>query len=685
MPATYDRALSRQFELLQVPRSAVPFFLHETGGFNFSGVGEQMHQMLTAGGPLHVANTELATDFLLLQALRDHSQRVRLQHRAVLHIAAALPCSSLWLSQLPSSDPLELKRHHERMQLFATALETHPTYMLGAPFLLVMSGRWQPAALTEPVLKAMRKGNAILAVSDGQQASLHSPIVQLPYRAHLLTARHAFAPESSLPLAARIDVMFHGWVDGNGTGTGNGFAVRQRMVRALNLVSQVSSGAVRVSFAAIAAGTASVTAKERDASALAMTTSKLCLVPEGDPPSSRQLVEVLAAGCVPVLLHAPRKTMEDYLRNALVFPRSIDTSAVAFVRELAQGGELRLATWLIRMCHSSSDADILAAMRARGLAVFRASLDVEHNPLGVVTAMLREIAFSKLSLWTETRAWPNHDTVARQQAQAAGPFHSWLSSRFLFMPESKLIACGIEKNAITLLNVLAHVAMDLPEWRTIQEFWFRLAPLSSEGDAGELALGIPGWRSLVLLRDPVERFVSAFESKCGGKDVDGSANCDKYFKRDRGHVTMWHAAMHLEGLKQQGGECNSSAANPHWAPQHCFCGGLAETLHLYTHVLRMDRLGGTDGQRLEAFFAGRVQSHSLHLIRTLVGNASASLRRAPQYAAGFGHVTNASAAATALDPQLRLVLQRIYAEDYLLLNQIRGRERHESAASQHAR
>ena len=62
------------------------------------------------------------------------------------------------------------------------------------------------------------------------------------------------------------------------------------------------------------------------------------------------------------------------------------------------------------------------------------------------------------------------------------------------MPESKLIACGIEKNAITLLNVLAHVAIDLPEWRTIQEFWFRLAPLSSEGDAGELALGIPGWR-----------------------------------------------------------------------------------------------------------------------------------------------------------------------------------------------
>ena len=52
-----------------------------------------------------------------------------------------------------------------------------------------------------------------------------------------------------------------------------------------------------------------------------------------------------------------------------------------------------------RLLFSSSTAERLWALRARGRAAFRKHLAIERNPMGVADAMLRELSCSNRSLW----------------------------------------------------------------------------------------------------------------------------------------------------------------------------------------------------------------------------------------------------------------------------------------------
>ena len=167
--------------------------------------------------------------------------------------------------------------------------------------------------------------------------------------------------------------------------------------------------------------------------------------------------------------------------------------------------------------------------------------------------------------------------------------------------------CGIEKNAITLMNALVHTVLDLPPWKSGTEFWFRASPdmLDVSANRARELLRDPSWRSAVVYRDPVERFVSAYKSKCELSDKDGREHCHKVFQTARPKPQLVADALLSVSRAPPAPRC--TRFDPHWAPQACFCTGLAETFPLYSHPIEFQNL--TSG--LEAFFRGRVNESVL--------------------------------------------------------------------------
>jgi len=119
----------------------------------------------------------------------------------------------------------------------------------------------------------------------------------------------------------------------------------------------------------------------------AFTTSKLCLVPAGDTPTSRRLFDAMAAGCVPVLL----TPFEDIFDN-LPFHQAIDwRSTVLF------GGGLQCSMvenaestvrW-IRNLLKEENAKKLRCMARRAQRVFTKYLSFRDE--GVVSGLLNEL------------------------------------------------------------------------------------------------------------------------------------------------------------------------------------------------------------------------------------------------------------------------------------------------------
>jgi hypothetical protein len=121
------------------------------------------------------------------------------------------------------------------------------------------------------------------------------------------------------------------------------------------------------------------------------------MVPAGDVPSSRRLFDVMSAGCVPVLVRSYYRMSVDYhsFTTSLPFPLSIDWRAASLwlgpiTRGKIRGQCMREQEGWLHQWHSQSTAD-LETTRRNARAVFRAYLDVDRNPEGVVLGLLREI------------------------------------------------------------------------------------------------------------------------------------------------------------------------------------------------------------------------------------------------------------------------------------------------------
>jgi len=96
----------------------------------------------------------------------------------------------------------------------------------------------------------------------------------------------------------------------------------------------------------------------------------------------------------------------------------------------------------------------------------------------------------------------------------------------------------------------------------------------------EHILADPTWHKAVFYREPLERFLSAYKSKCEEHDGDGRRHCEQQFGKFP--VEFKEAAASL---------ANSTAVakNRHFVPQARFCGGLDHTLQYYDTVERLER------------------------------------------------------------------------------------------------
>lgn len=160
-----------------------------------------------------------------------------------------------------------------------------------------------------------------------------------------------------------------------------------------------------------------------------------------------------------------------------------------------------------------------------------------------------------------------------------------LLDRFIIVPEYKLLFCYIEKVACKSFNNVFRSIRAKWDPRQAENGPFRKNTWVNHSWSKEMleeAMADESWHKAVFFRNPVERFTSAWASKCRGPDRgdrDGPRHCIAQFEQR--NVSFWGAVhklhrMHVSGLDQD--------FDPHWRPQAHFCGGLANTLQYYKTV-----------------------------------------------------------------------------------------------------
>ena len=175
-----------------------------------------------------------------------------------------------------------------------------------------------------------------------------------------------------------------------------------------------------------------------------------------------------------------------------------------------------------------------------------------------------------------------------------------LLDRFIVVPEYKMVFCYSEKVGCTMFNKLFRdLRMLYPKINRTEAkwlstlVWFRNTPEHHNLNKKDMEsiLANPEWTKAVFYRDPIDRFVSAFQSKCGGFDPDGEEHCTDSF----GHPnsTFSDALHHIKTA--------NTIQNPHFAPMSEFCGGLSNSLQYYDMVqeLKRDTVGDHVRQLLQ--------------------------------------------------------------------------------------
>jgi len=150
-------------------------------------------------------------------------------------------------------------------------------------------------------------------------------------------------------------------------------------------------------------------------------------------------------------------------------------------------------------------------------------------------------------------------------------------NRMLIVPDRKFAFCYIEKNACTqfnrLMNALNGMSSDdaIPFWKSNSDGRFKGY---FEDGLGSISKA-NGWKLGIFVRDPAERFLSAWLSKCdaweyGGIDCLGprvtglpeSKKVELFEKTVIELLPKYMARMRANGTY-----------NAHYDPQHLFCGG----------------------------------------------------------------------------------------------------------------
>jgi hypothetical protein len=150
-------------------------------------------------------------------------------------------------------------------------------------------------------------------------------------------------------------------------------------------------------------------------------------------------------------------------------------------------------------------------------------------------------------------------------------------NRLLIEPSRKLAFCYIEKNACTQFNRLFNamngiVPADNPFWKTNADSKNYSIRRYFEDGADNISKAT-GWKMAIFLRDPAERFLSAWLSKCdawehGGIDCLGPqvSNMTDTEKVELFENTVLEVLPKYMKLVDFAGQFNA-----HYDPQHVFC------------------------------------------------------------------------------------------------------------------
>lgn len=163
------------------------------------------------------------------------------------------------------------------------------------------------------------------------------------------------------------------------------------------------------------------------------------------------------------------------------------------------------------------------------------------------------------------------DSAAVKKKSRLEILSRWYFDRLVIFPSHKTIFCLIEKNANTVFSsIFQTIPNDMVNPNFTSGMWRQHCPKRNRLTPIEVSSFIkdPTWFKAVFYRDPLERFLSAYRSKCGGVDADGPVWCRREFGRRNAsfeEVLLFYS----EG---------NEVYDPHFERQDSFCGGIGRFL-----------------------------------------------------------------------------------------------------------
>lgn len=184
---------------------------------------------------------------------------------------------------------------------------------------------------------------------------------------------------------------------------------------------------------------------------------------------------------------------------------------------------------------------------------------------------------------------PNAKQVRVPDTPEKPTLFNHLLQNFIVVPEYKLLFCYIEKvgnkNFNILFNRLRHrYDKNIPVDNRPQHVWMNNNPNKfnmSKEDLENMLID-KKWHKAVFYRDPLERFVSAFQNKCQSKSANEKYWCAEQFGSP--NVTFQEAVLAMQKLPLHEGFDPQPPYDNHFSRQLSFCGGLNQTLKYYDTV-----------------------------------------------------------------------------------------------------
>jgi len=284
-------------------RAAEPFYLHGDGVFDWRGFLDRERP---------IGQHDL--DQLAVPALYDHPARTRVRSSSTrLHVLGVIP------NAIP--DDARRLRH---MDLVSDALGALPEFHANGTFFVLFAPVLNfPASFGRQLSRMLTLNSERVRIitMDPAFGSVrpNQPVKALFAESRVITAPYVVRKElldcganasGGARSANRSGIMFHG--DAGRYDMGARGAVRD-ILSHINGSDYVTSQFARGNTSALLQQYYPVTIR-------AMQTASMCAAPRGDTPTSRRLFEVLAAGCVALLLSTHSSLSIFIGHNLLPFP-----------------------------------------------------------------------------------------------------------------------------------------------------------------------------------------------------------------------------------------------------------------------------------------------------------------------------------------------------------------------------